>query len=185
MVEALRMSAHHKCITRMCLFIPTEDVSTLPQLGHRHLYTLRRELCRRKNKTEVKHKAVERELNQSLAKRFQRFHSDRYLRLFGSELLALLQLHVQALIGAAVYLGDGWRWGGAPAAVVPAPVAAAAAVRELATSTLHVNGRGQSTWSKKKTFFLLLVFSYILNHRYIICSGDSNVALFTKSKQTF
>lgn len=51
-----------------------------------------------------------------------------YLWLFGTKLLSLLQLHVQALIGAAVHLSDGRRGGGADVAVVPAPVAAAAAV---------------------------------------------------------
>lgn len=35
---------HPRWSTRICRFIPTEDVSTLPQLGHRHLYTPLNEL---------------------------------------------------------------------------------------------------------------------------------------------
>lgn len=61
-----------------------------------------------------------------------------YFWLFGSVLVSLLQLHVQAFIGTAVHLGDRWRGSRARVAVVPAPVAAAATVRQLAATTLHV-----------------------------------------------
>lgn len=61
-----------------------------------------------------------------------------YLWLFGVGLLCLLQIHVQAFVRAAVHLRDGWRGGGAHVAVVPAPVAAAAAVRQLTAAALHV-----------------------------------------------
>lgn len=62
-----------------------------------------------------------------------------YLWLFGIELLSLLHLHVKAFIGTAVHLSDRRRRGGACVAMVPAPVAAAAAVRELAPAALHVS----------------------------------------------
>lgn len=61
-----------------------------------------------------------------------------YLWLFGSKLLSLLQLHVQAVVGAAVHLGYRRRGGGARVTMVPTPVATAAAVRELAAAALHV-----------------------------------------------
>lgn len=69
-----------------------------------------------------------------------------YLGLFGVELVPLLQIHLQAFVRAAVHLGDGWRGGGTHVAVVPAPVAAAAAVGELAAATLHVGGGGGAGW---------------------------------------
>lgn len=68
-------------------------------------------------------------------------HTALYLWLFGIKLVSLLLLHVQAFIGAAVHLRDGRRGGGTDIAVVPAPVAAAAAVGELAAATLHVGWR--------------------------------------------
>lgn len=71
-----------------------------------------------------------------------------YLWLFGIELLFLFQFHVQAFIRAVVHFGDGWRGGRAHVAVVPAPVAAAAAVRELAAATLHVSWWWWATWRK-------------------------------------
>lgn len=45
--EIRSVPAHPRCSTRICLFIPTEDVSTLPQLGQRHLYTPLNELWER------------------------------------------------------------------------------------------------------------------------------------------
>lgn len=48
-MKRFKVPAHPRCSTRMCLFMPTEDVRTLPQLGHRHLYTLLTELCGRKS----------------------------------------------------------------------------------------------------------------------------------------
>lgn len=64
-----------------------------------------------------------------------------YLWLFGMKpAVPLLQLHVQAFIGAAIHLRDGRRGGRADVAVIPAPVAAAAAVGELAAAALHVGG---------------------------------------------
>lgn len=53
----------------------------------------------------------------------------------------LVHLHVQAFVGrrgrADVRLRHRWRWDGASVGVADAPVAAAAAVRELAASTVH------------------------------------------------
>ena len=69
-----------------------------------------------------------------------------YFWLFGTKLVSRVRLHVQAFVRAAVHLGDGWRGGRAHIAVIPAPVAAAAAIGELATTTLHVGWRGGASW---------------------------------------
>lgn len=73
------------------------------------------------------------------------------LWLFGIKLISLLQFHVQAFIRTAVQLGDGRRGGGAHVAVVPAPVAAAAAVGQLAAATLHVSRWRRAGWRTNET----------------------------------
>lgn len=93
-----------------------------------------------------------------------------YFWLFGSVLVSLVHLHVQAFVGTAVHLGDRWRGRWAHIAVVPAPVAAAAAVRELAASTLHVGWRGGTSWGEQgdssfdagyqSVYFLKLTFVF-------------------------
>lgn len=127
---------HPRCRTRICRLIPTDDVSTLPQAGHRHLYTPLKEFCRKQSTAHVRRGRQNRHLTSQ--------RTD--LRLFSIELLPLFQLHLQAFVGTAVHLSDGWRGGGTHVAVVPAPVAAAAAVGELATTALHVCRGWRSTW---------------------------------------
>lgn len=127
----------------MCRFIPTEDVSTLPQLGHRHLYTPLNELWgteggRKGDRGGEDIRSDDNKPEKTRKKEKEEEEAFVYFGLFGTELVSLVQVHVQALVGAAVHLGDGWRGGGAHVAVVPAPVAAAAAVRQLAAAALHV-----------------------------------------------
>lgn len=127
----------------MCRFIPTEEVSSFPQLGHRHLYTPRKELCgdRRRRRSAAVGRA------QSGTRRST---SSAHFGLFGAVLVSLLRLHVQAFVGTAVHLGDRRRGSRAAAAVIPAPVAAAAAVGELAAATLHVGRRRGASWGKQR-----------------------------------
>lgn len=53
-----------------------------------------------------------------------------------------LQLHVQTLVcqlsHAAVCLCNGWRWSRTHTAMLPAPVAATATVRQFPSTTLHI-----------------------------------------------
>lgn len=132
----------------MCRFIPTEDVSTLPQPGHRHLYTPLNELWGREG-TPRRWSGTDVRSDKNKTRRWK--DALVYFWLFGTELVCLLQLHVQAFVGAAVHLGDRRRRSGAHVAVVPAPVAAAAAVRELAAAALHVGRRRGASCRVKKT----------------------------------
>lgn len=130
--------AHPRWRMRMWRFIPTRDVSTLAQLGHKHLNAPLLEICHREETALSCYKHYSAFIS-TICSTLLCHHT--HLAPPGLRLILWPRLHEQPLIHplphAAVCLGDGW-WGSrTDAAVLPAPVSAAAAVWQFPPTTLH------------------------------------------------